>query len=152
MSLNFKLIVKAGLIAGTMDILAAFLNFYIKTQKDPGIVLKYIASAVFGKEAMKGGTEMLVAGLVLHFIVAFIFTIFFSLIYKKLWSVFQNSIIIAVIYGIFIWLIMNLMVVPLSRASQIPFSWTAGITNCLILIICIGAPLSYLFRKNSQAI
>jgi len=150
--MNSKLIIKAGLVAGTLDIIAAFLNFYYKTGKNPTIVLKYIASAIFGKEAMTGGIEMILTGLLLHFIIAFIFTIFFSLIYKKLWSWLQNTVLIAVLYGVFVWLVMNFAVVPFSRASQIPFSWSGVITNIIILIVCIGLPLSYLFRKNSQAI
>ncbi|TCC94481.1 hypothetical protein EZ428_06845 [Pedobacter frigiditerrae] len=150
--MNSKLIVKAGLIAGALDIIAAFLNFYFKTGKNPTIVLKYIASAIFGKEAMTGGIEMIFTGLLLHFIIAFIFTLFFSLIYKKLWSWFQNTTLIAVLYGFFVWLVMNLAIVPLSRALEIPFSWSGAITNCIILITCIGLPLSYLFRKNNKAI
>ncbi|WP_316768781.1 hypothetical protein [Pedobacter frigiditerrae] len=150
--MNSKLIIKAGLLAGTLDIIAAFLNFYYKTGKNPTIVLKYIASAIFGKEAMTGGIEMLLTGLLLHFIIAFIFTLFFSVIYKMLWSWFKNTILIAILYGIFVWIVMNLAIVPLSKASQIPFSWSGLITNIIILIVCIGLPLSYLFRKNSQAI
>lgn len=150
--MNSKLIIKAGLIAGTLDIIAAFLNFYFKTGKNPVIVLKYIASAIFGKEAMIGGNKMALTGLILHFIIAFIFTTFFALTYKKIWSRLQNTFITAILYGIFVFLVMNLAVVPLSKASQLPFSWSGAITNCIILMVCIGLPLSYLFRKNSQAI
>jgi hypothetical protein len=150
--MNSKLIAKAGFIAGALDIVAASLNFYFKTGKNPTIVLKYIASAIFGKEAMAGGIEMMLIGLLLHFIIAFIFTLFFSFIYKKLWWWFKNTHLIALLYGVFVWVVMNLAIVPLSKASQIPFSWSGAITNCVILILCIGLPLSYLFRKNSKTI
>ena len=80
--MNLKLIIKAGLIAGSLDIIAAFLNFYFKTGKNPTIVLKYTASAIFGKDAVTGGNGMALTGLLLHYIIAFIFTIFFSLTYK----------------------------------------------------------------------
>lgn len=152
MPLNSKLIIKAGLIAGTLDIIAAFLNFYFKTGKSVTIVLKYIASAIFGKSAMAGGDLMALAGLFFHYVIAFVFTIFFALIFNKLWAWFQHTLLIATIYGVFIWLVMNFLIVPNSNASQIPFSWSAGLTNCLILIICIGYPLTYLFRKNKIAI
>ncbi|TKC04731.1 hypothetical protein FA048_18785 [Pedobacter polaris] len=149
---NINLIIKAGLIAGTLDIIAAFLNFYLKTGKNVTIVLKYIASAVFGKTAMTGGTDMILFGLLMHFLVALIFTILFSLIYSKLWKWFQNTILIAILYGVFVWSIMNLIIVPNSKASQIPFSWSAGLINCLILISCIGLPLSYLFHKHARSV
>ena len=149
---NAKLIIKAGLLVGTLDILAAFLNFYIKTEKNPTIVLKYIASAVFGKSAMTGGEGMIVFGLLLHFAIAFAFTIIFALSYAKLWAWFRNSSLIAILYGIFIWLVMNLLVVPNSQAAKIPFSWSSASISCGILIICIGFPLAYLFRKNKPII
>lgn len=149
MNTNLKLILKAGLIAGTLDIIAAFLNFYFKTGKNVTIVLKYIASAIFGKDAMGGGDGMALAGLLFHYVIALLFTVFFALIYKKMWSWFQHTLLIAIIYGVFVWLVMNLIIVPQTLAAQIPFSWSAGITSCLILIICIGYPLAYIFRKNS---
>lgn len=149
MNKNSSLILKAGLLVGTLDILAAFINFYSKTGKNVGIVLKYIASAVFGKEAMTGGSSMIFFGLLFHYLIAFAFTIIFSLLYPKLWQWFRSTVLIAIVYGVFIWLVMNLIVVPSSRASQIPFSWSAGTINCLILIVCIGLPLAYLFRKNN---
>jgi hypothetical protein len=152
MKLNLNLIIKAGLIVGTLDILAACLNFYFKTGKSIAIVFKYIASAVFGKSAMTGGDGMVLAGLLFHYLIAFIFTIFFALIFNKLWSWFQHTLLIAIIYGVFIWLVMNFVIVANSKATQMPFHWQAGLTNCLILIVCIGCPLTYLFRKNKVAI
>lgn len=151
MNKNLSLILKAGFLVGSLDILAAFINFYAKTGKNVGIVLKYIASAVFGKEAMTGSGSMIFFGLLFHYLIAFAFTIFFAAIYSKLWQWFKSIPLIALMYGVFIWLIMNLMIVPNSRATQIPFSWSAGIVNCLILIVCIGLPLAYLFRKNDMA-
>lgn len=146
-----RLIVKAGLIVGTLDILAAFLNFYIQTGKNPTIVLKYIASAALGKTAMYDPILVILLGLMFHFIIAFVFTVFFSLICDKLWLWFKNTYLIAILYGIFIWLIMNLLVVPNSLATKIPFTWSNALLNCVILIICIGFPLSYLFFKNKKA-
>jgi hypothetical protein len=67
---NFSKILKAGLIVGTLDILAAFIQYAIKTGKNPTVVLKFIASGVFGKEAFNGGTMMNVYGLIFHFVIA----------------------------------------------------------------------------------
>jgi hypothetical protein len=150
-NLNLNLVLRATFFAGTLDIIAAFLNFYYKTGKNAGIVLKYIASAIFGKEAMNGGMGMELAGLLLHYSIALLFTLFFALIFKKIWFWFAHKLLIAIMYGVFIWLVMNLIIVPSSLAKQIPFSWSAGITNCLILIVCIGYPLTYIFHKNMTA-
>src|SRR5688500_17155151 len=70
---NFwRTILFSGLLVGSLDITAALVQFYIKTGKDPLIVLKYIASAVFGKDAYAGGNKMAIYGLLFHFIIAFL--------------------------------------------------------------------------------
>lgn len=148
---NFQLIVKATFITGTLDVLAAFINFYLQTGKNPTIVLNYIASAVCGKTAMTGGTPMIVWGLLLHFLIAFLFTVCFAMVYAKLWQLFKNTTLIAIFYGIFIWLVMNFLVVPNTQAAKIPLTLASASLSCAILIICIGLPLSYLFSKNKSA-
>lgn len=57
----------AGLIAGTLDILAAI---YLLAGGNAAGVLKYIAAGAFGQAALAGGTEMIVFGLLFHYIIA----------------------------------------------------------------------------------
>jgi hypothetical protein len=141
----WKTIVLAGLLVGSLDILAAFSSFYIQTGRSPVVVLKYIASAVFGKKAYAGDAMMPLLGLLFHFIIAFMWTIFFFLIYPRLKFLSQNKILTAVLYGIFIWVIMNRFVVPMSKAAVSPtFNWKQSLIGASILIIAIGIPLSFL--------
>ncbi len=53
-----KLILLSGLLVGTLDILAAFVDYYIATGKNPLIILKFIASGVFRKTALTGNGGM----------------------------------------------------------------------------------------------
>ncbi len=49
-------IIKAGLIVGTLDILSAFIYYFIKTgDKNVFVVLRAVASGLFGKAAFSGG-------------------------------------------------------------------------------------------------
>jgi len=57
-------IFKAGLLVGTLDILAALFHYYISTHKNPLNVFKYIASGVFGKKAFTSGSSMITWGVV----------------------------------------------------------------------------------------
>lgn len=141
MKQNFwKTILLAALLVGSLDIIAALVNFYSKTGKDPQIVLKYIASAVVGKEAFSGGAAMSALGLALHFLIAFIWTIFFFLI--KLESI--SRIVTGIIYGFFIWAIMSLVVLPTTKVSVGAFNPKEAIIAALILIGAIGLPLSFI--------
>jgi len=145
---NFwKTVFLAGLLAGSLDIIAALVNFYIKTGKDPLIVLKYIASAAFGKSAFSGDNLMAVWGLLLHFLLAFIWTIFFFFLYPKLKLLSWNRILTGFVYGIFIWLVMTQIVVPMSKASGSSFNLKQAIIAVLILIGAIGLPLSFIAHR-----
>ncbi len=138
-------IIKAGLIVGTLDILSAFIYYFIKTgDKNVFTVLKYVASGIFGKEAFSGSNMMIIAGLVLHYSIAFAFTIFFFLLFPKIKAFSKNRILTGILYGIFIWIVMNLVVVPLSNIGSRPFTLVNALINVIILIVCIGLPLSFM--------
>lgn len=148
MKKNFwKTVAMAGLLVGTLDIISALTHFYLKTGKDPLIVLKYISSAILGKSAYSGGSDMAVLGLLLHFVIAFIWTIFFFLIYPKLKLLSWNRIVTGILYGIFIWIIMSRVVVPMSNASVGAFDLKQAIIGVLILIGAIGIPLSFIAHR-----
>lgn len=138
-------IIKASLLAGTLDILSAFIYYFVKTgRNDVFNVLKYVASGLFGKEAFSGGNEMIIAGLLLHYIIAFGFTLFFFWLFSKTKVLSKNKILTGIFYGIFIWMVMNLVVVPLSSIGNRPFDTVNATINVLILIVCIGIPLSFM--------
>jgi len=145
-----RIILLSGLLVATLDILSAFIDYYIASGKNPLLVLLYVASGALGKSAMTGGAATMLIGLLFHYLIAFTFTIFFFWLYARtgLWR--GNWIITGIGYGIFIWLIMNLMVVQLSGAPHAPIAaMKAGkiAKSALILICMIGLPLSFIAHK-----
>lgn len=138
-------VIKTGLIVGTLDILAAFIYYVIKTGNlSPVNLLKYVASGAFGKDAFSGGNTMIIAGLLFHYFIAIAFTAFFFLLFPKIKSFAQNKTLTGILLGIFIWTIMNLVVIPLSNIPTGPFNLVNSLINALILICCIGLPLSFI--------
>ena len=136
------------MIIGTLDILAAFIYYYLASgNKDVFVILRYIASAVFGKAALTGGVRMSIAGLIFHYLIAFAFTIFFFWIFPRLKLLSRNILLAGMVYGLFTWAIMNLVVVPLSKIGTRPSNLLNASTNALILIVCIGIPLAYLANR-----
>lgn len=141
-------IFKAGLLVGTLDILSAFIYYFLKTgKKDVLNVLKYVASGLFGKGSFSGGNGIILAGLLLHYTIAFVFTLLFFWLFPKIKVFSKNKIMTGVGYGVFVWMVMNLIVVPLSNIGMRPFDTVDAIINMLILIVCIGIPLS--IRANN---
>ena len=137
----------AGLIAGTFDITAACVQFWIKTGRAPLVVMKYVASGVFGKEAMTGGAGMVIAGFLFHYFIATCWSFFFFWLYARVPALSKNKLVTGVLYGIFISLVMQGAVVPLSRVARPPFTLTASVTAALIIIACVGIPLVYLASR-----
>lgn len=142
-----KTIAWAGLLVGSLDILAAIVNFKIATGKDPVLIFQYIASAVFGKSAYSGDSLMPILGLLFHFIIAYIFTIIFFIIYPKLKLYKFNAIVTGIAYGILIWVAMNVIVVPSSKIGKFNFKLSGFLLQASILIVMIGIPLSFIAKR-----
>ena len=144
----WKSILKAGLIAGTLDIIAASVQAYLVAGITPGKLLQFVASGAFGKTAFDGGVQMMAWGLIFHYIIAISCAACFFLFYraftplKKLhW--FVNAIFI----GVIAWAITNLLVIPISQIGPRHFTFVNTTVAILILIVCIGIPISITAKK-----
>ncbi len=149
----FKAVLITTLIAGTLDILSAYVHVYILTHQVSKKMFNYIASGALGPEnAMNGGWDVIVLGIFFHYFIAFSFTLFFFLIYNKLKLGKFNKYIVGLIYGLFAWFVMNRLVLPLSRLPQNPFNLKNAIIGALILMFMIGLPISLMahnyFKKK----
>jgi hypothetical protein len=144
---SLKKMFSAGLIVGALDIISALIDYYTATGKDPIIIFKYISMGLLGTGALAGGTGTVLLGLILHFIIAFSFTVFFWLLYPKIRQLPKHIILTGIVYGIFIWAVMNFIVVPSSQIPGAPFNLAKSLKAMLILIFMIGLPLSYLASR-----
>lgn len=146
----FKPVLLTGFIAGTLDLAGACISYMLEhSSRFPNKILEYIAGGVFGKNALTGGLAMKLSGLFFHFFIATTFTLFYFLIYPKIKLLQKNIFLSAFIYGLFVWAIMNLIVVPNSAwQKQItPFDLAASAKAAFVLIICIGLTVCYYCRK-----
>ena len=149
----YKTIIIAWLIAGTLDITSAIVSFSINTGQNILGLFQYIASGVFGNSAFNGGVPMALAGLLFHYFFALIWTIFFFIIFPKIKLQSLNKFLVAFLYGMFVCVVMNLIVVRFSRTPKFHASTGHIIANMLYLIFFIGTPLSFLAnRYYSKAI
>jgi hypothetical protein len=150
--ITWAVVVLSGLLVGTLDIIAALTSFYIKSGKSPvAPVSKYIASGVLGKPALKGGAEMIALGLLFHYVIAFLWTIIFFWLYKRWGLLSRNWVLTGFLYGIFIYLMMSQVVVPLSNTPPVPKgAFINKIISALILITMIGLPLSYIAKQVTK--
>jgi uncharacterized membrane protein YagU involved in acid resistance len=98
---------------------------------------------------------MIIAGLIFHYIIAFAFTLVFFWLFPKIKMARQHTVLSGILYGAFVWAVMNLVVVPLSEIGSRPFDWENALINLLILIVCMGIPLSLMahafYKRKSVA-
>lgn len=138
---NFNIILRAGLLAGTLDVLAAI---FLLAKGNAVGTLKFIASGVFGKAAFSGGYGMVALGAVFHYFIATSFAAGYFWAYPHLPFLQKNRWLSGVLYGVFVWTVMNLVVVPMSKAPQSSLAWDSALKNMAILVVCIGLPIAWL--------
>ncbi|HEY4301337.1 MAG TPA: hypothetical protein VGM73_10710 [Candidatus Didemnitutus sp.] len=139
-------ILVGGLIAGTFDITYAtvFSAFYGVTATR---VLQSVASGVMGPAAMSGGAFAATLGFILHFLIALTWATLFSLICRLVPALVRHPIPAGLVYGSIIYVLMYLVVAPLS-ACVIKFTFTpATVTrNLLVHMFLIGLPIALAAR------
>jgi hypothetical protein len=142
-----KQILITTLIAGCMDITGASIQAYVLRSITPDVLLKYIASGFFGKDAFNGGFGMMAIGLLVHFFIVFACTVSFFLLYPKLKflrrSIIMNSLLIALVA----WAVTNLIIIPMSNINAAPVNYSRATIAYAILFICIGLPISISAKK-----
>src|SRR5262245_55196501 len=99
-----------GLIAGTLDITSAFVISGFQVM----MVLHSISSGLLGADSFKGGMATAVLGLFLHFFIATTATAVYYFASRKLRVLVERVFVCGPLYGIAVWLFMNLIVLPLS--------------------------------------
>jgi uncharacterized membrane protein YagU involved in acid resistance len=139
----------SGLIAGTLDILAAIAIYAVILQKTTPIkILQSIASGVFKKEAYTNGSQMAWYGLGFHFLIAILFAWFYFIIYPYLPFLKKNAFVSGIIYGIFVWIVMNLIVLPIVFPVLPPKGLDfPTLLSVLILVFCVGLPIAFITKK-----
>jgi hypothetical protein len=143
-----RTILWAGALVGTFDIAAACIYVYFNSGGTPAAVFRYIASAILGPDAFTGGIGVVVLGLLLHYLIAYIWTAFFFIVYPMWRFLWKNWLLTGILYGLFIWTVMNRVVVPMSNTPKGPFNLTGAIINALILILAIGIPLALIAQRK----
>lgn len=142
-----KAIFLTALLAGSLDILAAFLQGYISNGISPGIILQYIASGVMGGAAYTAGGWIMALGLLFHFMIAFACTAVFFWIYPGLSFLKKSIVLNAVLIGLSAWVVTTRLIIPLSRIRQRPFDLSGALIAMAILVVCIGLPVAYFAKR-----
>ncbi|HEY0414457.1 MAG TPA: hypothetical protein VGD66_15085 [Allosphingosinicella sp.] len=147
-------IVIATLIAGTLDILSAFV-FAGMAGMAPVGVLRFVASGPFG-DAPTPTPGWAAVGLAVHFAIMACMVAAYMLVAPRIPALLRHPVPAGLAYGVLLWLIMYWLVRPL-RFPELPLPHTLwGIGNALFShCILVGLPIALVasrhFRPNASA-
>ena len=144
-----KTIAITGLIVGAMDITSAFI-IAISRGSTGTRLLQFIASGLIGQKAFTGGATTAALGLGLQFVIAFIVVIVFYAASRSLPFILRHAVLSGISYGLIVFGVMNLIVLPLSAAKP-RHSLTGDLIQIGIHLFVIGLPTSLLIRRLSGA-
>lgn len=138
---KFVTVLQTCLLTGTLDALAAILISY---KIPPAVIFKFIASGWFGREAMSGGTSMILYGLIFHYLIAAFFTVTLFWLYPQIIKLVKKKYLVGILYGLAIWIIMNYIVLPMTNIpkSHGHLELISLLKGIAALIICIGLPVA----------
>ena len=88
---------------------------------------------------------MVLLGILFHFIIAILFAAAYSLIYPRLGFFRKNKWVSAMVYGILVWMTMNLIVLPVA-GMKVNLQGIPILRAALILILCVGFPITWITR------
>ena len=148
--MNLQPIFWGGLIAGTLDICAAFLTAWLRGGRNPFQLLRFVASGLLGPTSAQGGVKTAMLGLALHFLIATIWTVVFYLASRKWLYLVERPVMFGLLYGIFVYLFMNFVVLPLSQVPSLPRTAVGTTIGLLTIMFCIGLPIALIVSRFSR--
>ena len=143
-----RAILLAGAVAGTLDIAAAF-ALSMSRGGTPGRVLRTIASGVLGPAAAQSGAAGAALGLALHFVIATGAAAVYALAARRIGILTRYPIPAGLPYGVAVYFVMNLVVLPLSRVAQRPF--TPSPIMIAIHMLCVGLPIALVLWRTTAS-
>lgn len=153
MSQSFSIgraLVVGTLAVGVLDILDAFIFFGLRGAKPIGI-LQSIASGVLGRAAYQGGMRTALLGLLLHFVIAFGVVATYLVATRLLPALNQRPWVYGLLYGLAVYAVMNLIVVPMSAAvlGSGPTPLVVRVNGLLIHMFGVGLPAALVAARTA---
>ena len=116
------------------------------------LVWQYIASGILGNAAFEGSTATALLGVLFHLIISVVVAAVFILSANRIPLLRRHPIAGSLLYGFGVFVVLNMIVTPLSAAPPLPAPTLPWLIEAVIEhIVVVGLPLGVLVRRNAQA-
>jgi hypothetical protein len=147
-----RLSVIAGLIIGFAD--AIIYHWFVQSvlSRVPLISLyQYIASGALGESAFAGGIATALLGVLFHYLISIVIAGIFILSVDRIPLLRSNVILGSLLYGFGVFIVMNMIVTPLSATPPLPApTMPQLIVMILDHILVFGLLLGILVKRNAK--
>ena len=131
-----------GLIAGTFDLIYAFV-WYGPRGVSPLRIMQSIASGLLGEGAYEGGAATATLGGVLHFFILVVAAAMYYAASRRLTLLTRQPIVCGLLFGFAIWIVMNLVVVPLSAfPHEVTHTLASALPHIIAHMVLVGLPIA----------
>jgi hypothetical protein len=128
------------LAVGVLDALDAIVVFGLRSGTPPARIFQGIAAGVLGPAAFRGGAATALLGLFLHFTIAFAIVSIYVGASRWMPALRRHPFLWGPVYGIAVYFLMNLVVIPLSAIGATRFTTFGVVNGLLIHAIGVGLP------------
>jgi len=141
-----RAILLGGITVATLDGLDAVVFFGLRNGVPPARIFQAIAAGLLGKASFEGGALTVALGVLCHLFIATTIVAVFVLASQRLPVLAERPWLWGPVYGVAAYLVMNLIVVPLSAANAAHKTIPVVVNGVLIHILGVGIP-SALFAR-----
>ena len=136
------------LTVGSLDGLDAIVFFGLRGV-NPGRLFQGIASGLLGPAAFRAGPSTVALGVFLHYFIAFGIVITYHFVSRRAPALIRRPLVYGPLYGVLVYLIMNLLVIPLSALTRSPLSLPLVANGLFIHMAGVGLPAALFARASN---
>jgi hypothetical protein len=119
-AIDWRQVFLGGLVVAIGDIIFATTLWFSWTASGLVQVFQTIAVGVLGKASYEGGVPVALLGAGLHLFMATLFVVAYTLVGRRRPSLLRKPFVYGPLYGVLMYVIMNFVVMPLSRVDAHP--------------------------------
>jgi uncharacterized membrane protein YagU involved in acid resistance len=139
--MSFRRALAAGtLVVGTLDLLDAVVFFGLHSGVPPVRIFQSIAAGWLGRAASTGGAVSATLGVATHYFIAFAIVWTYAVASRRIELLVRRPWLSGAVYGVAVYLFMNLVVIPLSAIGPQRFVAGPVVNGLLIHVFGIGIP------------
>lgn len=146
-SARVRAIAAGGLAAAVLDAADALVAYKLAFGMSPLAIYQFVASGLLGKAAYAAGVPSALLGLAVHFLVAFTAAAVFVTASERLPQLRRDAVGWGLAFGVGVFLVMNLAVIPLSRIGASMPSLPLVLNGVISHALLVGLPIALAARR-----